>query len=69
MGFAVLTCILVVIAFIGACAGISMLPLHRRTFSVMTREERARYWHGLAIVLASSSPLLLFVLLLCLVVS
>lgn len=69
MGFVILLLLLGLIALVGAAAGLHMMPLHRRTFSAMTREEHARYWHGLAIVLVSLVPLLLFVFLACLAVS
>lgn len=66
MGFVIPLLLLVAVTFAGAAVGLNMMPLHRRSFSVMTAEERARYRRGLTITLASSAPLLLFVLLLCL---
>lgn len=69
MGFVILILMLSLVALVGVAVGLHMMPLYRRTFSAMTREEYAQYWRGLAIALVSLAPLLLFVLLLCLAAS
>lgn len=60
MGVAFLIFLAAVTALICSAVGLSMMPLHRRSFSAMTKEEHIKYRHGLMVILI---PLCVFVLL------
>jgi len=59
MGFAVFVFLAAAAALVCGAVGLSMMPLHRRSFTAMTAEELARYRQGLIIALAGMLPLLL----------
>jgi len=59
MEFVVLFVLEAMAAFVCAAVGLNMMTLCRWRFSDMTKEELARYWRGVIIVVVGMLPLLL----------